>query len=214
MKYSFSQLFLVTPANDTPTLRLIPLLCTADLRAHSEIGLTSAGGRKGCRRCEVIGTYIPPSNHYYYDHFLHRYHNPPTPRTTHQNRIYGQEADAAGSETERRSLTKTNGVTGESIFYSFFDLCGFDPVNDLVIDVMHSLCLNLIRPKLEKHLLAELGANQSVPILDRDTNVGGVLVKILKPETSQLDNRTQGWESAFHLRNRTLWKTQTRILES
>ena len=164
-----------SPANDTPTLRLIPLLCTADLRAHSEMGLTSAGGRKGCRRCEVIGTYISSSNHYYYDHFLFRYHNPPSPRTARQNRIYGQEADAAATDTERRALTRSYGITGESIFYRFFDLCGFDPINDLVIDVMHSLCLNLIRSELEKHLLAELGPNQSIPVLDRDTNLGGVL---------------------------------------
>ena len=62
--------------------------------------------------------------------------------------IYGQEADAAATDTERRALTRSYGVTGESVFYRFFDLCGFDPVNDLVIDVMHSLCLNLIRLQL------------------------------------------------------------------
>jgi hypothetical protein len=77
-----------SPANDAPTLRLVPLLCTADLRPHSEIGLTSAGGR----RCEVIGTYMSSSNHYYYEFFLYRYHNPPphpSPRTACQNRFYG-----------------------------------------------------------------------------------------------------------------------------
>ena len=118
------------------------MLCTADLQAHSEIG--SAGGCKGCPRYEVIGTYIPSSNHYC-DNFLYRYHNRPTSRTTQQNRIYGQEADAATTDTERRSLTRSSGVTGENIFYCFLDLCRFDPVNDLVIDVMHSLYVNLIK---------------------------------------------------------------------
>lgn len=36
------------PPNDTPKLRVVPLLLTADLRAHAEIGQTSAGGFKGC----------------------------------------------------------------------------------------------------------------------------------------------------------------------
>ena len=38
-----------SPSADLVTLRVLPLLCTADLRGHSEMALTSAGGRKGCR---------------------------------------------------------------------------------------------------------------------------------------------------------------------
>ena len=44
-------------------------------------------------------------------------------------------------------------------------------LTDLVIGVMHSLIMS----ELEKHLLAELGHNQSVPVLDRDSNAVGVL---------------------------------------
>ena len=47
-----------SPSADLATLRVLPLLCTADLRAHSEMGLTSAGGRKGCRRCEMVGQHV------------------------------------------------------------------------------------------------------------------------------------------------------------
>ena len=36
-----------------PTLRAIPLLITADSKAHHEIGLTSACGQRGCRRYQV-----------------------------------------------------------------------------------------------------------------------------------------------------------------
>lgn len=52
--------------NDFPTLRVLPLLITADSRAHSEIGLTTAGGYSGCRRCTITGTYIAEKRHYYY----------------------------------------------------------------------------------------------------------------------------------------------------
>ena len=46
---------------------VMPLLVTADMKAHAEIGLTCAGsGKKGCRRCEVGGVYIPSKHHYYY----------------------------------------------------------------------------------------------------------------------------------------------------
>jgi len=56
-------------ADDYPTLQLIPLLTTADSKAHHEIGLTSAGGMKGCRRCTVSGDYVPERCHCYYGHF-------------------------------------------------------------------------------------------------------------------------------------------------
>lgn len=67
--------------------------------------------------------------------------------------------DSASSVTERKRLSKLSGLTGESILYRLYDLCNFDPVKDLVVDVMHSLVLNL---ELENHLLAELGGNAGI----------------------------------------------------
>ena len=58
------------------TLRLLPLLITADSKAHHEIGLTSAGGVRGCRRCTVKGECVPERRHYYYGNFLARYWDP------------------------------------------------------------------------------------------------------------------------------------------
>ena len=55
-----------SPANDIDCLRVTPLLATADSKAHAEIGLTASGGRKGCRRCNVTGEYLPEKHHYYY----------------------------------------------------------------------------------------------------------------------------------------------------
>lgn len=164
-----------SPANDCALLRVVPLLCTADLRGHSEIGLTSAGGRKGCRRCEVVGQYAPESCHYYYGNFQYRYHYPPALRTAQSNRASGKRADTAATDTERKTIARDTGVTGETVFYRLYDLCRFDPVKDLVIDAMHARTLNLIRSEIQKHLLADMGPNRVRRVLDRDTKVGGVL---------------------------------------
>ena len=165
----------VSTEDDYPTLRLIPLLTTADSKAHHEIGLTSAGGLKGCRRCTVSGDYVPERRHYYYGHFQFRFWNPYPPRTAQEDRQSGREADCATTVTERKRLSKESGVTGESIFYRLYDLCGFDPVKDLVIDAMHAIVLNLIRTELEAHLLADLGANADRNPLERDPKIGGLL---------------------------------------
>ena len=164
-----------SPANDTAVLRLVPLLFTADLRAHAEIGLYSAGGRKGCRRCELIGSYVRESNHYYFDGFHARYHDPSPLRSVEVTRPRCREVDNACTQAQRKRLTREYGVTGESILYRLYDLCGFDPIKDMVIDAMHAVSLNLLRSEMEKHLLAELGDNSSVIATDRDPRSGGLL---------------------------------------
>lgn len=158
-----------SPPNDFPTLRVLPLLVTADSKAHAEIGLTTAGGHKGCRRCTLSGTYISERRHYYYGNFRYRFQHPCPLRKAEMNRAYGREADAATSIAERKRIARNTGVTGECIFYRFKDLCGFDPVRDMTIDAMHAIVLNLIKSELENHLLADLGPNASVAVSDRDT---------------------------------------------
>ena len=78
-----------------PTLRVIPLLVTADSKAHHEIGLPSSGGHRGCRRCQVGGGYIPERRHYYYGGFQRRFWTPCQPRTALEDRVYGKAADNA-----------------------------------------------------------------------------------------------------------------------
>ena len=107
------------PANDTPKLRVVPLLLTADLQAHAEIGQTSAGGFKGCRRCHVEGEYIPVHKHYYYGNFQNRFRFPATKRTAESNRLLGKKVDSAATAAERKRLAKQGGVTRESIRINF-----------------------------------------------------------------------------------------------
>lgn len=163
-----------SPANDAPTLLVLPLLLTADMKAHAEIGLTTAGGRKGCRRCKVVGEYFPANRHYYYGNFLYRYRFRPQLRTAQNNLESGIQVDNASSQAERTALVKQSGVTGVSPFYRLRVLCGFDPVQDMVVDSMHAISLNLIRTELD-HLLADLGANKGVSVENRDPQKGGLL---------------------------------------
>ena len=135
---------------------MIPLLITADSKAHHEIGLTSAGGHKGCRRCQVCGIYVTEKRHYYFGGFQRRYWTPCAPRTVLEDRKNGKAADQARSNVERKRICKEKGVTGETIFYRLYDLCGLNPIKDLTIDAMHAIVLNLIRSELEL-LLADLG---------------------------------------------------------
>lgn len=104
------------------------------MKAHAEIGLTCAGGKKGCRRCEVVGDYVPSKRHYYYGHFLQRYHNPVDDRTVEKSLANAIEVENTLTMSHKAELSKKYGVTGVSVFYRWYSLCGFDPVNDLVID--------------------------------------------------------------------------------
>ena len=59
----------------------------------------------------------------------------------------GKEVDNAATASQKAALCKEYGITGVSIFYKWYNLCKFDPVKDLVID-MH-VVLNLARNELE-----------------------------------------------------------------
>lgn len=104
----------------------------------------------------------------------YRYKHPPPPRNASSNRQYGIEADHASSNAQRKELVKENGVTGESLIYRLYDLCGFDPVYDVVIDVMHAIELNLDKSEMEL-MLRELGSNQGLPVHKRSPTFGGGL---------------------------------------
>ena len=138
------------------TIRVVPLLLTGDMKAHGEVGLVSVSGYSGCRRCTVKGEYL--QNHCRYGSFRYRYKHPSLPKTAEQNRQYGKKVDSIDEGNVKNELKHNYGVTGESPFYVLYDLCGFDPVKDAVIDVMHVLPLNLIKTELQR-ILAPLKDN-------------------------------------------------------
>ena len=72
------------------------------------------------------------------------------------------EVENALNMSNKAKLLKMYSVTGLSFFYRWYSLCGFDPVNDLVIDPMH-VVLNMTKNKLE--LL--LGRGQEQPVINQ-----------------------------------------------
>ena len=165
----------VSPPEDFALLRMLILLVTADSRGHSEIGLTCAGGLHGCRRCKVAGKYVAERRHYYFGDFNERCYVAAEKRDAEENRQFGKHVDSAGSYADRCRRSKETGVTGETIFFRLYDLYGFDPIKDLVIDAMHAVVLNLLRRELEDHIFCDMGPNASLAIEDRDPTSGGVL---------------------------------------
>ena len=90
-----------SPCDEFPTLRLLPLMITADSKAHCEIGLTGAGGYRGCRRCNLGGTYVRDRRHYYHGDFWHRYRYPVELRQPTTNRQFGRSVDNATTAAEK-----------------------------------------------------------------------------------------------------------------
>ena len=156
----------------TPTLRVIPLLLTADMIAHAEVGLVCSSGKSCCRRCMVEADYI--NNHNRPGDFQYRSVYPCQPKSAEEIRCQGKKADCAKTNQEKHSIRSKYGVTGESPLYTLYDLCGLDPIKDGVIDIMHALSLNLVKSEL-KRILADLGSNRGKEPMDRDPKVGGIL---------------------------------------
>ena len=123
----------------------------------------------------MAGKYVAERRHYYFGDFNERYYVAAEKRDAEENRQFGKHVDSAGSYADRCRRSKETGVTGETIFFRLYDLYGFDPIKDLVIDAMHAVVLNLLRRELEDHIFCDMGPNASLAIEDRDPTSGGVL---------------------------------------
>jgi hypothetical protein len=154
-----------SPPDDFPTLRALVLLAAADSKAHAELGLTKAGGKYGCRRCGVEGTYIASRKHYYYGDFHRRFYHPAEPKTAKNNRADGRAVDNAPTRKQQSVISPECGVNGESVFYRLYNLYSFDPIQDLVIDAMHTIVLNLISREFEHLVFASTSCNEGLQSL-------------------------------------------------
>ena len=102
-----------SPSNDNALLRVVPLLFSGDMIAHSEIGLVTHSGYKGCRRCYVTGTYF--ANSCRFGQYQQRYRFPAKSRDAQIYRKHGKDVDSETSLARKKALIKDTGVTGETI---------------------------------------------------------------------------------------------------
>ncbi len=148
------------------------LLAAADSKAHAELGLTKAGGKYGCRRCGVEGTYIASRKHYYYGDFHRRFYHPAEPKTAKNNRADGRVVDNAPTRKQQSVISLECGVNGESVFYRLYDLYGFDPIQDLVIDTWFEMLSAEIEPLTESSQRGRHSVTYTTLLFPADSGVG------------------------------------------
>ncbi len=134
------------------------------------------GGKIGCRRCLVNGTYVPCKRHYYYGNFGQRYYDPSPLRTAAYQLENGRRVDSATKATQRQQIQTETGVSGVSILFDLYKLYKFDPVMDMVIDRMH-LTFNMLKREFIDKMWADLGENAEKEVNDRDPAVGGLMIR-------------------------------------
>ena len=179
--------------------------------------LVSSGGKCGCRRCLVQGTFHPEKRHYYYSGFRERYRFPAPARTAQQQYTDGLRCDEAMTEAERKRIQTETGVCGVSVLFKLFKLYGFNPVEDMVIDRMH-LCFNMLKREVLEKIWADLGENLGKEINNRDPSQGGLIdreefkaaleeVKWTReqkasgcPKITSLSDKLGGWKSDDYLK--------------
>ena len=145
-------------SKETETVRLLLLCWHGDHPAQCEVGKFLNQGKCGCRRCKVIGKQRedPKNTHYYYGG--NRYHT----RYPWGMRILCEEVDMFNVENEKRSsirkkLASSSGFTGISILHTYLYLMyEFNVIRDTVIDVYHTVPLNVVKKYLTTLLDKEL----------------------------------------------------------
>lgn len=116
------------------------------------------GGKCGCRRCLLKGTYIPAKRHYYFGQFGMRFRHPSNPKTVQYYLHHGQKVDSVLTQTEKKRLQTESGVSGVSILFELHALYGFNPIKDLVIDRMH-LTFNMLKREFMDHIWLDIEEN-------------------------------------------------------
>ena len=117
-----------SPPDDFPTLRALVLFNSSCRLQGTCRTRVDKGGKYGCRRCGVEGTYIASRKHYYYYYFHRRFYHPAEPRKAKKNRADVRAVNNACTNKKQQSIFSLEcGINGESMFYRVYDLYGLIP---------------------------------------------------------------------------------------
>ena len=139
------------------TVRVLLLCWTADHPGHCEFGKFLNQGKCGCRRCKLVGKQSEHSNHYYYgDNRFHcRYAWESRDVELEQENFY--DLDNETRKSVRKRMSSDKGFTGTSLLHKYlYPLYGFDILKHTVIDVFHTIPLNLCKNQVQRLLELEL----------------------------------------------------------
>ncbi|KAM7430257.1 hypothetical protein ABFA07_018999 [Porites harrisoni] len=142
---------------EMPTVRVLLLCWTADHPGQCEFGKFLNQGKCGCRRCKVSGKQSEHSYHYYYgDNRFHcRYPWESRDVELEQENFY--DLDNETRTSVRKRLSSDKGFTGTSLLHKYlYPLYGFDVLKHTVIDIFHTIPLNLCKNQVQRLLELEL----------------------------------------------------------
>ena len=142
------------PVNYAATIAGIPsgpthirhLLCwKGDHNGQCEAGKFIKCGKKGCRRCNLQGVFVPATNHYYYPGFRLQGRFPNGEKSIVNSLDVLQDIEEEERITVKQEKSKNTGYTGLSIFHRLYPLYHFQYDKDFVYDEMHGLPLNVVK---------------------------------------------------------------------
>ena len=138
-------------ADEMPIIRVLLLCWAGDHPGQCEIGKFLNQGKCGCRRCKMIGKQGDYSHHYYYgDNRFHcRYPWDIRDIRLEQENLY--DLDNETRITVRKKQSSERGFTGTSLLHKYlYPLYGFDILQHMVIDVFHTVPLNLCKNQVQR----------------------------------------------------------------
>lgn len=139
------------------TVRILLLCWTGDHPAQCEIGNFLNQGKCGCRRCKMRGQQGEHSHHYYYGSNRFHCRHPWEKRDIQleQENLYNLDNETRTSVRKKESSEK--GFTGTSILHKYlYPLYGFDILQHMVIDIFHTIPLNLCKNQVQRMLELEM----------------------------------------------------------
>ena len=116
-------------------------------------------GKNGCRRCKMVGRLLENSTntHVYYGENVYHFRCPWEERCIESSFDDVFDIDCETRVSVRKTMSSTKGFTGTSIRHNYlYPLYGFDILKHMVCDVSHTICLNVLKNRLERILELKL----------------------------------------------------------
>ena len=139
------------------TVRVLLLCWSGDHPGQCEIGKFLNQGKCACRRCKLIGQKSDCSTHYYYGNNRYHCRYPWGNRDIQLEQDNLFDLDNETRKSMRKKQSSDKGFTGTSLLHKYlYPLYGFDILHHMVIDIFHTVPLNVCRNQLQRVLELEL----------------------------------------------------------
>ena len=152
-------------------VRVLLLCWTGDHPGQCEVGKFLNQGKCPCRRCKLEGQQLENSTNTHMYYGQNRYHSrfPWEKRTIESSTEDMFNIDHETRTSVWKSLASAKGFTGTSILHKYlYPLYGFDILKDMVYDIFHTICLNVVKKQLDRILELKLVDQSCIDIQVRN----------------------------------------------